>query len=444
MSRTLAIIGRPNVGKSTLFNRLAGKKLAIVEDTPGVTRDRRTADGHLADLEFTMIDTAGFEDDKGDTLPARMRAQTDIAIAEADICLFVMDARVGVTGIDQEFADILRRTDKPVILLANKSEGQAGDDGRYEAFGLGLGEPIAISAEHGEGMTELYQELLKHWPDLEEDEADDENAPLRIAIVGRPNAGKSTLINTLLNEDRLVTGPEAGITRDAIAVEWQHDGRRIRLVDTAGMRKRAKIDETLEKMSVNDSLRAIRLAEVVVVMCDATHPFEDQDLSIIDLAEREGRAIVVVLSKWDIIQEPQSALAEYKKRFAELLPQIKGAELVALSAETGRNLDRLMPAILEAYRQWNARIKTPDLNTWLQAAIDRHPAPIVSGRRVKPKYISQTKTRPPTFVLMTSKADKLPASYKRYLVNGIRDTFDVWGTPIRVIVKGGKNPYVKE
>ncbi len=441
MTVTLAIIGRPNVGKSTLFNRLAGKRLAIVEDRPGVTRDRRFAPGSLADLEFQLIDTAGFEDETGTTLPARMRAQTEAAIDEADICLFVMDARTGVTGLDEQFAAILRKKNKPIILLANKSEGKGGDDGRMEAYSLGFGDPLGISAEHGEGLTELYQALRAHWPEDDIPKEEGEVPPLRMAIVGRPNAGKSTLINTLLQQERLVTGPEAGITRDAVAVNWVYEDREIRLVDTAGMRKRAKIDDPLEKMSVADSLRAIRLAEVVVVLLDATHPFEDQDLSIIDLCEREGRAVVVVLSKWDLVDEPQAMLAEYKKRFTELLPQVKGAELVALSAQTGWGLDRLMPSVLEAYRQWNARVKTPDLNVWLQTAIDRHPAPVVNGRRIRPKYISQTKTRPPTFILMASKADRLPDSYRRYLINGIRDTFDIWGTPIRLWVRGGKNPY---
>jgi GTP-binding protein len=441
MTFKLAIVGRPNVGKSTLFNRLAGKKLAIVDDRPGVTRDRREADGRLGDLEFTLIDTAGFEDVRDASLESRMREQTEKAIQIADVCLFLIDAREGVTILDERFAGMLRKSGKPLILAANKCEGKAGDTGINESFGLGLGEPLAISGEHGDGMADLYQVLKNLIPEPFEDDEPEEGAPLRLAIVGRPNAGKSTLANALLGEDRLIVGPEAGVTRDAVASDWEFGGRRVRLVDTAGMRKKAKIDDALEKMSVGDTLRAIRLAEVVLLVMDETGAFEEQDLQIADLIEREGRACVFVVAKWDLVTEPQARLAVLKERFERLLPQVRGAPLVALSAETGRNMDKLMPAVLEAHRQWNARIKTHDLNTWLQAAIQRHPPPVIAGRRLKPKYISQIKSRPPTFVLMCARAEKLPESYKRYLLNSIRETFEVHGTPMRLMVRGGENPY---
>jgi GTP-binding protein len=443
MPLKLAIVGRPNVGKSTLFNRLAGKKLAIVDDRPGVTRDRRFASGSLGDLDLLLIDTAGFEDVADQSLEARMRAQTELALDEADAALFLIDAREGVTALDEVFASILRRRDKPVIVAANKAEGRAGESGLGEAYRLGLGEPIGISAEHGEGMADLYEALLPLEPPESEDDDAEADKPVRIAIVGRPNAGKSTLINALIGEDRLLTGPEAGITRDAISVDWEWRGRAIRLVDTAGMRRKARVQEKLERLSVSDTLRAITFAEVVVLIMDADGAFEIQDLQIADLVEREGRALVYVLAKWDLVSEPQARLKELSQVANEKLPQLRGAQLVALSARTGRGLERLMPAILEAHRQWSARIKTRDLNDWLGVAVQRHPPPAVNGKRVKPKYMAQTKARPPTFVLFASRASQLPDSYRRYLVNGIRDSFDLQGVPIRLTVKSGANPYVE-
>jgi GTP-binding protein len=442
MPLKLAIVGRPNVGKSTLFNRLAGKKLAIVDDQPGVTRDRRFASGRLGDLDLELIDTAGFENVADESLEARMRAQTERAIEEADVALFLVDAREGVAPFDEIFAEILRKRDKPVVLAANKAEGKAGDAGVLEAFRLGLGEPVAISAEHGEGMADLYAAISAVAPDtdFEEDEAD---KPVRIAIVGRPNAGKSTLVNRLIGEDRLLTGPEAGITRDAIPVDWEWDGRRVRLVDTAGLRRKAKVQEKLEKLSTQDSIRAITFAEVVILVMDATHPFEIQDLQIADLVEREGRALVFALAKWDLVEDPQARLGELIEEAQRHLPQVRGAPIIALSAETGRGLDRLMPAVFKTYADWSTKVKTRDLNDWLQMAIQRHPPPAVNGRRIKPKYMAQTKARPPTFVLFASRADQLPDSYRRYLINSLRESFDLPGVPLRVTVKSNRNPFTE-
>ena len=444
MPLKLAIVGRPNVGKSTLFNRLAGKKLAIVDDRPGVTRDRRFGVGRLGDLDLELIDTAGFEDVADESLEARMRAQTERAVDECDVALFVIDAREGVTPADRIFAEILRKRDKPVVLAANKAEGAKGDGGVLEAWGLGLGEPVPISAEHGEGMADLYAAVAAVWS--EDDEAEDEDPadkPVRIAIVGRPNAGKSTLVNRLIGEDRLLTGPEAGITRDAIPVDWEWEGRAIRLVDTAGLRRKAKVQEKLEKLSTQDTIRAITFAEVVLLVMDATHPLEIQDLQIADLVEREGRALVFVLAKWDLVEEPQAKLAEIIEETGRLLPQVKGSPIVALSAETGRGLDRLMPAVLKAYADWSTKVKTRDLNDWLRMAVERHPPPAVNGRRVKPKYMAQTKARPPTFVLFASRADQLPDHYRRYLINSLRESFDLPGVPIRLSVRSNKNPFAE-
>ena len=445
MPLSVAIVGRPNVGKSTLFNRLAGRALAIVDDRPGVTRDRRYGTGRLGDLDLQLIDTAGFEDVTDESLTARMQIQTEKAIEEADLSFFVIDAREGVTQLDHIFAEALRRGGKPVIVVANKAEGKAGSSGALEAFALGFGAPVEISASHGEGMSDLYTAVLEAAPPGSEDEDDDDergdDKPIRIAVVGRPNAGKSTLVNRLIGEDRLLVGPEAGITRDAIPVDWDWDGRRIRLVDTAGMRRKAKVQEKLERLSVQDSLRAITFAEVVLLIMDAEHPFETQDLQLADLVEREGRALVFVLAKWDLIDEPQSRLKTLQEDVDLALPQLRGSPMVALSAETGRGMERLMPAVFAVHKNWSAKVKTRDLNDWLKIAVQRHPPPAISGRRINPKYMAQTKSRPPTFVLFANRAAQLPDSYRRYLVNGIRQSFDLPGVPIRLTVKSGANPY---
>ena len=453
MSVKIALIGRPNVGKSTLFNRLVGKRLAIVDDTPGVTRDRREGAAKLGDLDFTVIDTPGLEEAPDAALEGRMRLQSEAAIAEAAACLFLIDARAGVTPLDRTFADFLRATGKPVILLANKSESRASESGVYDAYALGLGEPIPVSAEHGEGMGELYNALE---PFLADQEPEDEDAldwdnplkPLRVAIVGRPNAGKSTLVNRIIGEDRLLTGPEAGITRDSISVEWTWKGRDrnwpVKLFDTAGMRKKAKVQSKLEKLSVADSLRAIQFAEVVVLLVDAEAPLEKQDLQIADLALREGRALVVAVNKWDLVEDRDAAMRALREKVDRLLPQAPGLPIVPLSALTGAGLNKLMPAATGVYVDWNARVKTPDLNDWLREAVSRHAPPAVSGQRIKLRYIAQTKTRPPTFVAQCTRAEDLPESYRRYLVNGIRDAFDIKATPIRLILKKPDNPYAKE
>ena len=442
MSLKLAIVGRPNVGKSTLFNRLAGKKLAIVDDQPGVTRDRRFAKGSLGDLELTLIDTAGFEDVTDESLEARMRAQTELAIDEADVVLFLIDAREGITPGDEIFAQLLRLTEKPVILGANKAEGKQGDSGIAEAWSLGFGEPLALSGEHGDGMADLYQALVAR-EELAGEDDEEGDKPIQIAIVGRPNAGKSTLVNRLIGEDRMLTGPEAGITRDSISIEWEHEGRRIRLVDTAGLRRKAKVQEKLEKLSTSDSIRAITFAEVVLLVMDATHPFEIQDLQIADLVEREGRCLVFVLAKWDLVEDPAGQLKAFREHAERMLPQVRGAPVVALSAETGFGIGKLMPAILKTYTDWSTKVKTRDLNDWLAMAIQRHPPPSVGGKRIKPKYMAQTKARPPTFVLFSSRAEQMPEQYRRYLVNSLRESFDLPGVPIRVTLKSNKNPYAE-
>ncbi|WP_296430567.1 ribosome biogenesis GTPase Der [Yoonia sp.] len=463
MSFTLAIVGRPNVGKSTLFNRLVGKKLALVDDQPGVTRDLREGEGRIADLRFTVIDSAGLEEATDDSLQGRMRRLTERAVEMADVCLFMIDARAGVLPADQVFADILRKKNANVILAANKGEGRAADATILEAYALGLGEPIRMSAEHGEGMGELMDVLrplhdamaekaAADAPEIDVDVGeDDEDAPrvptkskpLQIAVVGRPNAGKSTLINKIIGEERLLTGPEAGITRDAISVQQDWDGVPMRIFDTAGMRKKAKIQEKLEKLSVSDGLRAVKFAEVVVVLLDVEIPFEQQDLRIADLAEREGRAVVIAVNKWDTEDDKQDKLKDLRQSFERLLPQLRGAPLVTVSAKTGKGLDRLQQAIMRAHDVWNRRISTANLNRWLIGMLEQHPPPAPGGKRIKMRYMTQVKTRPPAFVVMTSHPDMMPESYKRYLVNGLRVDFDMPGTPIRLYLRdqGDKNPY---
>jgi GTP-binding protein len=413
---TVAIVGRPNVGKSTLFNRLVGKRLALVDDLPGVTRDRREGEARLGDLAFTVVDTAGLEEATRDSLPARMLAQTKAAIAEADAVFFLMDARAGLTPGDRAFADLVRRSGKPTILIANKSEGRGGEAGGLEAFALGLGEPVAISAEHGEGLGDVYDALRAALPrETAQPSADEpprhadaeDHGPrraIRVAVVGRPNSGKSTLINRLLGQERLLTGPEAGITRDAISVPLAWHGRAFRIFDTAGIRRRSKVDEKLEKLSVADALRAIRFAEAVVLLVDASHPFEEQDLRIADLVEREGRALVIALNKWDLVERRAGELKRLAEEAAERLPQVKGVSLVAVSGLTGEGLDRLMQAIVDIHAVWNRRVPTPALNRWLEEALARHPPPAVAGRRIKLNYITQPKARPPSFVMFTSRA----------------------------------------
>ena len=465
MSFVLAIVGRPNVGKSTLFNRLVGKRLALVDDRPGVTRDLREGAARLFDMRFTVVDTAGLELATDDSLPGRMRRLTERAVGLADICLFLVDARAGLTPADAEFAEILRRRAKHVILAANKAEGRAGEAGQLEAWELGLGEPVRLSAEHGEGLDELYDRLrplaegfeaaaAEEAPETDVDVSEDEPPtedrfrptaarPLQIAVIGRPNAGKSTLVNAILGEERLLTGPEAGITRDAISVATDWAGTPVRLFDTAGMRKRARVQDKLEKLSVADGLRAVRFAEVVVVLLDAEIPFETQDLRIADLAEEEGRAVVVALNKWDRVADRAGALAALRTRFEQALPQLRGAPLVAVSALTGRGLDRLHAAVVAAHAVWNRRVSTARLNQWLAAMVAQHPPPAPGGRRVKLRYMTQVKTRPPGFVLMCSNPEALPDAYRRYLVGGLREAFDLPGTPIRLMLRSQaeKNPF---
>jgi GTPase len=446
MSFTVAIIGRPNVGKSTLFNRLVGRRLALVDDEPGVTRDRREGEGKLGDLSFKLIDTAGLERASEESLSARMQAQTAAAMAQADVVLFLVDARTGATPADRGFADLARKSGKPTILVANKSEGRAAEAGVLDAYSLGLGEPVAISAEHGEGLASLYDALLAALPadttePKPEAESGDPEKPIRIAVVGRPNSGKSTLINRLLGEERLLTGPEPGITRDAIAVDLEWNGRRVRIHDTAGLRRRARVTEKLEKLSVADTIGAIRFADVAIVLVDAQTPFEEQDTRIVDLVEREGRAVVIGINKWDLVKAPPGALARLRETTDRMLPQVKGVPVVVLSARTGTGLDRLMSAVFESYAVWNKRVPTAALNRFLQQAVSANPPPAVSGRRPRLDYITQPKARPPTFVLFSSRAWALPETYRRYLVNGLREQFSLPGTPIRLTLRTKANPY---
>ena len=463
MTFSLAIVGRPNVGKSTLFNRLVGKRIALVDDQPGVTRDLREGDAKLGHLRFLAIDTAGLEEATDESLQGRMRKLTESAIALADVCLFVIDARVGVTSLDHFFADILRKKAKHVILAANKSEGRLADPGFLDSFSLGLGEPLRISAEHGEGMVDLLSELVPLQkklfqegsyasPEVDIDNEEDDlseyrlptkERPLQVAVIGRPNSGQSTLINKIIGEERLLTGPEAGITRDAISIQLDWQGIPMRVFDTAGMRKKAKINNKIEKLSVGDGLRAIKFAEVVVVLLDAAIPFEQQDLRIAGLAEREGRSIVVAVNKWDVEKNKQEKLRSMRDTFLRLLPELRGAPLVTVSAKNGRGIDRLNSEIMKAHKIWNKRIATSPLNIWLSEMIAAHPPPAPNGKRIKLRYITQAKSRPPGFVVMCSNPSKLPTSYSRYLVNGLREAFDLPGTPIRLTMRSqaDKNPF---
>ncbi|WP_395612777.1 ribosome biogenesis GTPase Der [Allosphingosinicella sp.] len=446
---TVAIVGRPNVGKSTLFNRLVGKKLALVDDRPGVTRDRREGEASLIGLDFRVIDTAGYEDEDPQTLPGRMRAQTEAAVREADVALFLIDGRAGVTPLDEEIARWLRDENTPVILAANKAEGRAGEAGILEAWALGFGEAIAMSAEHGEGTVDLFEHLrplIEREADEEPDEGAESDPTLKLAIVGRPNAGKSTLINRILSEDRLITGPEAGITRDSIAIDWEWhapDGTRrpVRLIDTAGMRKKAKVEDKLEKLSVADARRAVDFAEVVVLLLDGTRGLEVQDLKIADHVLQEGRALIIAINKWDVAENPSGLFNGVKAALEEGLSQARGVPLLTVSGKTGKGIDQLLAAAFEVREAWSARVSTGKLNRWFEDAVEKNPPPAPGGKRIKLRYITQVNTRPPSFVLFGTRTDQLPDSYLRYLINGIRRELGFGAVPVRLQVRASRNPF---
>jgi GTP-binding protein len=446
---TVAIVGRPNVGKSTLFNRLVGRRLALVDDRPGVTRDRREGEAALGGVSFRVVDTAGFEDEDPQSLPGRMRAQTEAAVAIADVALLLIDARAGVTPLDEDLARWLRTAKLPVVVAANKAEGRAGEAGVLEAFALGLGDPVALSAEHGDGMGDLFDVLLPH---ILRDEADDgpgeggeidSAAPLKLAIVGRPNAGKSTLINRMLGEDRLITGPEAGITRDSITIDWSWQGRDVRLIDTAGMRRKAKVQDKLEKLSVADARHAIDFAEVVVLLLDATLGLEAQDLRIADQVIQEGRALIVALNKWDAAADQSRLFQGVRAALDEGLAQLRGVPLLTVSGLTGKGIDPLLAAAFTTRELWSSRVGTGELNRWFARALDRTPPPAPGGKPAKLRYITQTSARPPSFVVFGNRVDQLPESYRRYLVNGLRETFGLAGVPIRLTMRAKRNPFDK-
>lgn len=457
---TVVIAGRPNVGKSTLFNRLTGSRAALVSDIPGLTRDRREGEADLGGATVRLVDTAGLEDAKAGSIADRMRKQSERAINDAQLVLFVIDARAGVTPADAEFARVIRHAGNPVILVANKAEGRQGTDGFYDAFSLGFGAPLAISAEHGEGIGDLAADIaaalglkLKQQArkrrganddaDVADDERTEERAkPIRVAIVGRPNAGKSTLVNALLGEDRMITGPEPGLTRDSVSSDYEFKGRAIRLFDTAGLRRKAKITERAEKLSASDAVRAIRFAEVVVLLIDAERPFEKQDLTIGDMAIEEGRAVVIAINKWDLVQEKQKVLSDLRETLRQSLAQAPGIALVTISARADKGLDQLMSAVVKTYETWNRRVPTPQLNRWLEEALSRHSPPAASGRRIKIRYITQPSTRPPTFVAFCQRANDLPKSYVKYLTNSLREAFDLPGVPVRFSLRKGDNPFV--
>ena len=451
MPPTIAIVGRPNVGKSTLFNRLTARHAALVSDMPGLTRDRREGEAEIAGHQVKLVDTAGLEEAAPGTIAARMRAQSETAIAQADLVLFLLDARDGVMPADAAFARVVRSSGRPVILVANKCEGRAGADGFYEAFQLGLGEPIAISAEHGEGIADLNEAILaalalkpqrkRRGDGGGEPEGAGKSHAIRIAVVGRPNSGKSTLVNALLGEDRMITGPEPGLTRDAVATDFAWANRPLRIFDTAGLRRKARIAEVAEKLSTSDAVRAIRFAEVVVVVVDAEHPFEHQDLTIADLVAEEGRALVIAVNKWDLVVDKHKKLAELREMAEERLAQVAGVPVVAISALAGRGLDKLMAAVLRSYETWNRRVSTPELNRWLGEALERHAPPAAKGRRIKIRFITQPSARPPTFVAFCARAEALPKAYLRYLINSLRAAFDLPGVPIRFKLRKGDNPF---